>query len=231
MWPIGTCSTGLSGYRQCHMCRLTRPCSSLTALAARDSFSASTVMQNGSAVVLRIHPAQLHHLLEGRRDLRAEPVHGVVHQVRAEAVMPGLDRRVRGEDALGLGLGQRLLEALSRRHFLPNQLQGQKGRVPFVHVEDRRLDPQGPQQAHAADAQQHLLHDPRSAVAAIDPLASGRENAARSLGGWHPANRPSPGPHSPARPGMPPRSSRSPPGTPAARPFHRAPARSAGSSG
>ena len=30
------------------MCRLTRPCSSLTALAARDSFSASTVMQNGS---------------------------------------------------------------------------------------------------------------------------------------------------------------------------------------
>ncbi len=38
----------------CHMWRLTRPCSSLTPLAARESFSASTVMQNGSLFVLRV---------------------------------------------------------------------------------------------------------------------------------------------------------------------------------
>src|SRR5213078_3049384 len=48
IWPIGTCSTGLSGYKQCHICRLTRPCSSLTALAERESLSASTVMQKDS---------------------------------------------------------------------------------------------------------------------------------------------------------------------------------------
>src|SRR5262245_28418132 len=47
-WPMGTCSAVLSGNRECHICRLTRPCNSLTPLAARDNFKASTVIQKGS---------------------------------------------------------------------------------------------------------------------------------------------------------------------------------------
>src|SRR5205807_2176566 len=45
---VQTCALPISGYKQCHICRLTRPCSSLTALADRESLSASTVMQKDS---------------------------------------------------------------------------------------------------------------------------------------------------------------------------------------
>ena len=63
---------------------------------------------------------------------------------------------------------ERLREALPGGHLLADQLQRQEGGVAFVHVEDRRLHAQRAQQPHAADAQQHLLHDARRAVAAID---------------------------------------------------------------
>ena len=42
--------------------------------------------------------------------------------------------------------------------------------MAFVHVEGGRRDAERAQQAHAADAQQHFLHDPRGAVAAINAV-------------------------------------------------------------
>ena len=48
MWPIGTSSSDRFGKSGCHIRRETVPCSALTPLACRESFSASTVMQNGS---------------------------------------------------------------------------------------------------------------------------------------------------------------------------------------
>ena len=51
MWPIGTSSSIRHGQRLAHILRLTCPCNALTALARRDIFSPSTVMQNGSLLL------------------------------------------------------------------------------------------------------------------------------------------------------------------------------------
>ncbi len=41
--------------------------------------------------------------------------------------------------------------------------------MPFVHVENGGLDAERAQQPHAAEAEQHLLHDAGGGVAAVDP--------------------------------------------------------------
>ena len=74
-------------------------------------------------------------------ELRQEPVQGIVHQVRAEPVVAGLDRRVGGEDAFRLGLRLGLGKFLPGGHFFADQFQREEGRVAFVHVEDRGLEP------------------------------------------------------------------------------------------
>ena len=48
MWPMGISSSTRHGQRWAHIRRLTWPCRLLTALARRESFSPSTVMQNVS---------------------------------------------------------------------------------------------------------------------------------------------------------------------------------------
>ena len=50
---------------------------------------------------------------------------------------------------------------------LAEPLELQERGMPFVHVEDRRLDPERAQRAHAADAEHELLVDPVLAVAAV----------------------------------------------------------------
>src|SRR5690242_12729558 len=49
--------------------------------------------------VLWIHPPELHNLLERRGHLPTKPLHRVIHQVRTETVMPGLNRSMRSENA------------------------------------------------------------------------------------------------------------------------------------
>ncbi len=150
------------------MCRLTSPCSSLTALAARESFSASTVMQNGSCSSSGFTRPRPSSSLNGTFNCVQEPLHRVIHQLRREAVVAGLHRRVRGENAFRLGQRLRLGEGFAGGHFFADQFQREKRRVAFVHVERGRLDAQRAQQPHAADAQQNFLHDARGAVAAIN---------------------------------------------------------------
>src|SRR5262249_15371906 len=70
--------------------------------------------------ILRVHPAELHNLLKRSRHLTAKPLHGVIHQVRAETVMPSFDGSVRGEDARSARFGESVLVALSRSHFFSN---------------------------------------------------------------------------------------------------------------
>src|SRR5262245_53935733 len=48
-----------------------------------------------------------------------------------------------------------------------NALQPREGRVPFVHVHDRRLATEGPQSADTADAEHDLLLDARVLIAAV----------------------------------------------------------------
>ena len=65
--------------------------------------------------IVGFHAAQRHELLGRKLELFGELVGGVGHQLAVEAVVPGLDRRVRGENAFLLGGRQRLVELLARR--------------------------------------------------------------------------------------------------------------------
>ena len=118
--------------------------------------------------ILRVHPAQAQKFGEGNGQLLPVQLEGVIHQALAEPVVAGLDRRVGGENALLLGGGQGVGQVLPGGHFFADQFQGEKGRVAFVHVEDRRLHAELAQQADAADAEQDFLHHPHRAVAAIN---------------------------------------------------------------
>ena len=119
--------------------------------------------------VLRIHPAQPQNVRPRHGQGGAVAVQRVIHHGRRESVVPSLHRRVRGEDAMRLRLGQRVGIFPAARHFLAHQFQREKRRVALVHVKHRGLDAERAQQPHAADAQQNFLHDARRAVAAIDP--------------------------------------------------------------
>ena len=64
-------------------------------------------------------------------------------------------------------------------------LELEEGGMPFVQVEDGRLDPEHRQRAHTADAEQKLLADAALAVAAVE----GGESQV-DLEGWSPAIMP-----------------------------------------
>src|SRR5665213_560468 len=118
--------------------------------------------------VFRMHAAQGEDFRKFHWQLAEVTLHRVTHQVRREAVVAGLDGRVRGEETFLLGERLRFGECFPGGDFFADQLQREKRRVAFVHVERGRLDAQRAQQPHAADAQQNLLHDARGAVAAIN---------------------------------------------------------------
>ena len=128
--------------------------------------------QNGHAerlvAVAGFHAAQAHEIVGGEGELGAILLHRVIYQAGGEAVVARLDRRVRGENtfrpSLILGLG----EFFSGGNFFTDEFKRQKRGVALVHVERGRFDAERAQQAHAADAEQHFLHDARGAVAAID---------------------------------------------------------------
>ena len=64
MWPIGTCSSVPAGIeRRPHRARDLRRAATTRRWRARQSFSASTVMQNGLAVVVRVDAAEAHEVV------------------------------------------------------------------------------------------------------------------------------------------------------------------------
>jgi hypothetical protein len=84
---------------------------------------------------------------------------------------------VRREDAqLAGALDVRLLHvaAACRARRLVDQLERQQRRVPFVHVEAfQARAAQRSQQAHAADTEHRLLHEPIASVAPIQLVGQG----------------------------------------------------------
>ena len=78
MWPMGTASSGLPGYRFHHIARETSPCSDETALARRESLSPSTVMQNVSLRVVGEHAAEAHQVFVREPKLIAQRARGVL---------------------------------------------------------------------------------------------------------------------------------------------------------
>ena len=60
-------------------------------------------------------------------------------------------------------------KTLAATEFFANQLQREEGGVTFVQVKERGIVPELAQQFDATDAEHHLLHNARGAVAAVDP--------------------------------------------------------------
>ena len=53
-------------------------------------------------------------------------------------------------------------------HFSANPLEREKGRVPFIHVEDFRLEPERVERFHAADPEHDFLAHSHLLIAAIE---------------------------------------------------------------
>ncbi len=88
-------------------------------------------------------------------------------QAEREGIVPGRYRRVRREHRRQPHLFERLVEREARLDVIPDPLQDDEGRVPFVEVPDRRSRAEGLQRANAADAENDFLLDARLAVPAV----------------------------------------------------------------
>ncbi len=86
-------------------------------------------------LVLHVDAAQFHDFRKRHGKLAAEPMHGVIHQVRAEPVMASFHRCMRGKNALGASLVQRVLKVFPGCHFFADQFQSKERSMTFVHVE------------------------------------------------------------------------------------------------
>src|SRR2546423_8982366 len=76
-----------------------------------------------------------------------------------------------GENALVARGGEGFVEILSFGEFLAGKFQRQKRGVALVHVKNRRMDSERPQQANPANAEQNFLQNACSAVASVDAQA------------------------------------------------------------
>ncbi len=94
----------------------------------------------------------------------------LLDQGRREAVVPGGDGGVGREDGHLRHVARRLAvgDAVAL-HLGADHLDRREGAMPFVQVEDRRVNPQRVEQPDAADAEQQLLADPHAGVAAVEP--------------------------------------------------------------
>ena len=97
--PDGNFVLGLAGIKAGPHVRATlRHASAETALARRESFRPSTVMQKSSLRIAGILASQLHQLLVGDAQRVAQRAQMLFHQFGVEAVVAGGHRSVRGEN-------------------------------------------------------------------------------------------------------------------------------------
>ena len=128
------------------------------------SFSASTVMPNGSLSFVGLLPAQAEEAA-GRSMpmLRHVVAEVLLDHGDGEDVVAGRHRRVRREAGAGLHRlgGRRRSRSFVLFHQHADALEAAERGVPFVHVADGRALADGPQGANAADAEDDLLLDAR----------------------------------------------------------------------
>ena len=109
------------------------------------------------------------HLELGKIDVIAQ---ATFDEIEGKSVMTSPDRGVRREDAhlpdtyLVID-GLALHDVFRRAAGLVEELEGQEGRVPFIHVIGIDVEAKHPEHAHAADAQHNFLLESISGVAAI----------------------------------------------------------------
>ena len=85
-----------------------------------------------------------------------------------EEIVPGGDRCMGGENGFRCDQFQCTVKIQSPVAPLPAALENLKGRMPFVDMPDRGRKSHGPQGAHTADAERHLLLNAVDRIAAIE---------------------------------------------------------------
>ena len=111
----------------------------------------------------------------GQAQRAAQRLQVIVDQLGREAIVAGVDRRVRREHrALGDLLRAGPEVGAGQLHQQARVLQRREGAVALVQVQAAPVDAGGAQRAHAAHAQQQLLADADALVAEVE---AGRELA------------------------------------------------------
>ena len=170
--PIGTSLAGRSGHSPLNIVRLTEPCSWATPLRRAARRNAITAMLNFGvlvAVLVGAH-ADAEQLVDRHAALGGEAAEVLLDQRPLEAVDAGRHRRVRGEHA---ARPHRLDGGVERQpggDELADPLEAEEPGVALVAVEHLRVDAEGPQRAHAADAEDDLLAQAVVRVAAVEPV-------------------------------------------------------------
>ncbi len=117
---------------------------------------------------MRLDAPQAHQLLQRYAQLVAHGAKVLFYQARVEAIVPGGDRCVRGEDAPLRHFAQGVVKAEAVFvHPLADCFQRGEGAVTLVEVVDSRRDSQCPQRPHAPHAQYQFLANPGAMVAAV----------------------------------------------------------------
>ncbi len=170
MWPMGISSSTRHGQRCAHIRRVTWPCRLLTALARRESFRPSTVMQNVSCSFCgSTRPRPINCSVEMPSSSRSGP--------RCSSISPRSKRS--WPAGTGVWVVKTVCWATSRRaaskvmpsSFISVRMASSVAKAlwPFVQVIHARHDAQGPQRPDAADAGHHFLADAGAIVAAVEP--------------------------------------------------------------
>ena len=164
---IGTSSTRCSGQSPCHISRETAPWSSETPFAYRDVRSANGVSPKPVSLGSTLPSAANSSHVEPQRSTRRSRLRRTSSGSNTSfpagtgvCVVKTVDARSRS--SASRGRQPLLLDELA------HALELEKGRVPLVQVEDRRIEAEPAQHAHAADAEHELLAQPVLAVAAVE---------------------------------------------------------------
>ncbi len=119
-------------------------------------------------MILGTDAPEAQELVLGQAQRAAQRFQVIVDQLGREAIVAGVDRRVRREHrALGDLLRARPEVRAGQLHQQARVLQRREGAVALVQVQAAPVDAGGAQRAHAADAQQQLLADADALVAEV----------------------------------------------------------------
>src|SRR5215467_3138308 len=113
--------------------------------------------------------ADIHELLF--REPEIIPISGEVflHHVKRKSIVAGGYRRVRRKQTCHANLLRRFFERLALLHKFTSTLEQHECRVPFICVENRRLDSESSQNTNAADSENDFLTYPMFLVTTIQP--------------------------------------------------------------
>ena len=130
--------------------------------------------EDGHAEVLvgvrHVHAAETQEAFTVEAERFAKRPEVLLDESRREPVVPGRNRRMRGEDHLRRHAPERFprVDALDH-HPLADELERGEGAVSFVQVQYAGCDAKRRERADAADAEQQLLADADALVAAVEP--------------------------------------------------------------